>query len=124
MKRKRTNLDTSEANYIYAHVLLELNKHDEFNKLFITERNKLIDEICLEVIENANKNEDDKEALKFEILAYKLSEEERKKSLLPSVYKNDLEKPEDFNEQMKEKYDKMIKHIVRERLNSKFTTKS
>ncbi len=124
MKRKRTNLDTSEANYIYAHVLLELNKHDKFNKLFITERNKLIDEICLEVIENANKNEDDKEALKFEILAYKLSEEERKKSLLPSVYRSDLEKPEDFNERMNKKYDEIIKQIVRERLNSKFTTKN
>ncbi len=112
MKRKRTNLDTSEANYIYAHVLLELNKYDEFKNIFVTERNKLIDEICLEVIDKANTDEDDKEALKFEILAYKLPEEERKKSLQPSRYIDGLKKPENFNEKMREKYDRTIKKLV------------
>jgi len=116
MNRKRTNLDTSEANYIYAHVLLELNKYQKFNDLFVTERNKLVDEICLEVIEKANKNEDDKDALKFEVLAYKLSEKEKKEKRIPLHHINNLVKPKNFNGLMKIKYEEIIKEIVSERI--------
>lgn len=116
MSRKRTNLDTSEANYIYAHVLLELNKYEKFKDLFLTERNKLVDEICLEVIEMANNNKDDKEALKFEILAYKLQEKEKKEKLLPSYYINNIVKPKNFNDLMKTKYEKVIKQLVAKKM--------
>jgi len=116
MSRKRTNLDTSEANYIYAHVLLELNKYGKFKDLFVTERNKLVDEICLEVIEMANNNEDDKEALKFEILAYKLQEKEKKEKLLSSYYINNIVKPKNFNDLMKTKYEKVIKQLVEKKM--------
>ncbi len=112
MSRKRTNLDTSEANYIYAHVLLELNKYEKFKDLFVTERNKLVDEICLEVIEMANNNEDYKEALKFEILAYKLQEKGKKEKLLSSYYINNIVKPKNFNDLMKTQYEKVIKQLV------------
>ncbi|GEM_PF-2183544 len=115
MSRKRTNLDTSEANFVYVHVLLELNKFEEFNKLFITERNKLTDEICLSVIDKANKNEDDKEALKFELLSYKLSDEEKKKYYNPGNYIDNLPKPENFNKLLEEKYLGIIKETVKEK---------
>ncbi len=124
MKRKRTNLDTSEANFVYVHVLLELNKHEEFSKLFITERNKLTDEICLEVIDKANNDEEDREALKFEILSYKLPEKEKERYYNSDNYKKDVPKPENFNEFLSRKYIALIKETVREKLSGKLFQKS
>jgi len=43
MNRKRTNLDTSEAEFLYAHSLVEFNKHKKFQELSIPERNNLVD---------------------------------------------------------------------------------
>ncbi len=113
MKRKLTSLDISEANFIFAHVMLELNKNEKFNNLVVTQRNKLIDEICLEVIDKANKDEDDKEILKSEILAYKIPGTEKKKHPLEIV---NLEKPGNFNEIMRRKYENIIRETVKKRI--------
>ncbi len=105
--RKRNNLDTSEANYLYAKVLLLFNRREKLKDLPIPVKNKLIDEVCEKVIERANKNKEDVEALKFEVKAYKLSDEERKRSLSDDVYEI-LEKPKGFNEKLREKYETII----------------
>jgi hypothetical protein len=114
MKRKRNNLDTAESNFLYAQVLVELNKNEKFKNLSILERNNLIDEVCLKCIDIANKNNTDKEALKFEIKSYKLSDEEKKKFYSDEVYENNLAKPEDFNDKMKIKYAEIIKNTIKE----------
>ena len=114
MKRKRNNLDTSEANYLYAQVILALNKNKKFNDLSIPERNNLIDKICIECINLANSDEDDKEALILEIQSYKQSDEEKRNFYDSNVYENNLEKPEDFNDKMKKKYDEIIKKTIKE----------
>jgi hypothetical protein len=109
--RKRTNLDTSEANYLYASVLLKFNKNEKLRDLPIIVKNKLIDEVCERCIEQANENPDDIEALKFEVKAYKLTEEEREKSLSKEVYEIH-EKPAGFNEKLKEKYSSIIEEEI------------
>ena len=114
MQRKRNNLDTAEANFLYAHVLIELNKYDKFRNLSILERNNIIDDICLKCIDIANKDEDTKEALKLEIKSYKLSEEEKKNFYNESVYENSLPKPVNFTAVMKNKYEDVIKRSVKE----------
>lgn len=97
MERKRNNLDTIEANFIYSRVLLETNKLKDFSNLFITERNKIIDEICLQVISSENSLEVDVEALKLEVLSYKLDDTEKEKFYSSKNYVNDLLEPENFN---------------------------
>ncbi len=114
MQRKRNNLDTAEANYLYAHVLIEFNKYDKFRNLSILEKNNLIDDICLKSIDIANKDDDTKEALKLEIKSYKLSEEEKKNFYNESIYENSLPKPDNFTAVMKNKYEDVIKRNVKE----------
>jgi len=117
MKRKRNNLDTAEANYLYAQVLVGLNKYVKFKNLSIPERNNFIDDICFKCIDNVSIDDDTKEALKFEIKSYRLSENEKKKYYDNSMYENNLTKPDDFNERMKIKYkdviDKNIKRFMK-----------
>ncbi len=117
MKRKRTNLDTAEANYLYAQVLVEFNSYEKFKNLSIPERNNLIDEVCAKVIDEANKQKQDREAIKFELNSYKLSEEEKKKFYDESFYQKDLIKPDNFNDKMKEKYFELIKNSVYKKMN-------
>jgi len=105
--RKRTNLDTSEANFLYAKVLLRFNKNEKLKDLPIPIKNKLIDEVCEKIIEKTNENPEDAEALKFEVTAYKLSDEEREKSFSTDVYER-VEKPEGFNDYLKNKYARII----------------
>ena len=114
MKRKRNNLDTAEANFLYAHVLIELNKYDKFRNLSILERNNIIDGICLKCIDTANNDDDTKEVLKLEIKSYKLSEEEKKNFYNESVYENSLPKPVNFIAGMKNKYEDVIKKIIKD----------
>ncbi len=113
--RQRTNLDTSEANFVYARVLLELNKYDKFQNLFVTDRNKIIDEICLAVIDEANEKEEDREALKFEIMSYKLPAEEKEKYFSPPLYISGLKKPEEFDKKLNKKYGSIIKKYIKEK---------
>ena len=112
MERKRNNLDTTEANFIYSRVFIETNKLKEFPNLFITERNKKIDEICLQVISSENSLEDDVEALKFEALSYKLNDQEKEKFYSSKNYEKDLLEPENFNKILSNKYDSIIKRII------------
>ncbi len=109
--RKRNNLDTSEANYLYAAVLLRFNKNEKLKDLPIPVKNKLIDETCERCIERANPNKDDAEAIKFEVKAYKLTDEERAASLSEENYEI-LEKPKNFNRMLKEKYASIIDEEV------------
>ena len=104
--RIRTNLDTSEANYLFSAIILKFNRNEELRDLPIPVKNKLIDEVAEKCIENANDKED-AEALKFEITSYKLSEEEKNKFYNPDVYKI-VEKPKNFNQHLKEKYSKIL----------------
>ena len=89
--RKRTNLDTAEANYIYAKVLIALNKTEKFANLSLPERNKVIDDISAKIIKKAN-DEEDAEAILFELKSYKMTDEERKKhcfrKFIPPIYQN------------------------------------
>ncbi len=109
--RKRNNLDTSEANYLYAAILLRFNKNEKLRDLPIPVKNRLIDEIAARCIERANADKEDVEAIKFEISAYKLSDEEREKSLAKDVYEI-LPKPKGFNQKLKEKYASIIEEEI------------
>jgi hypothetical protein len=115
--RKRTNLDTAEANYIYAKVLIALNKTEKFANLSLPERNKVIDDISAKIIKKAN-DEEDAEAILFELKSYKMTDEERKKTLLPEVYTADLPKPKGFNRILKEKYEQIIAEEIERFANS------
>ncbi|NOX16869.1 MAG: hypothetical protein GXO87_01115 [Chlorobi bacterium] len=116
MSGKRTKLHSIEANYIYAKVLLALNKFEEFSKLSIPVRNSLIDSICEEIIEAANNSASDIEALKFEINSYKLSDEEKSVFYNSSRYNENVKKPANFNDLLEEKYSRLIEKIVTEKL--------
>ncbi len=109
--RKRTSLDTSEANFIYAKVLLAFNKNEKLKDLPIPVKNKLIDEACENIINKANDNTDDIEALLFEIKSYRLSDEEKEKAYSNDVYEK-LEKPKGFNELLKQKYSGFIEREI------------
>ncbi len=104
--RSRTNLDTSEANYLFSAIILKFNRNEELKDLPIPVKNKLIDEVAERCIEKVN-NKEDAEALKFEITSYKLNEEEKKNFYNPEVYKI-VEKPKGFNKYLKEKYSKVL----------------
>ncbi len=110
--RKRTKLDTIEANYIYAKVLLAFNKINGFSDLSIPERNSLIDSACEEIIERANSAEEDINALKLELNSYRLNDEEKREFYNPELYESTVEKPKNFNEKLKKKYSKLINEIV------------
>jgi len=118
VKRKRNNLDTLEANFIYSRVLLGTNKFNEFSDIFITERNKIIDEICLQVISTENDLEDDVEALKFEVLSYKLNDIEKEKFYSSNTYEKNLMKHENLNKNLSKKYDEIIKEMISKKINS------
>ncbi len=109
--RKRNNLDTAEANYIYAKLLIGLNKTKRFEELSLPERNKTIDELSAKIIKENNPPED-AEAILFEITAYKMTDEERAKTLTPDVYDNDVPKPKGFNSILKSKYEEAIKKAI------------
>ena len=114
MSRKRTNLDTAEAEYLYANVLVEFNNYDLFQGLSIPERNDLIDKVCIDVIKQSCKNEDHIEAVSQEILSYRLSKEDEIKFYSNSQFTDGLEKPENFNVLLKKKYLDLICKLVRE----------
>jgi len=112
VERKRNNLDTAEANFIYSRVLIETNKLKNFSNLFITERNKIIDKICVQVISSENKSSNDVEALKFEVLSYKLNNQEKEKFYSSNNYEKDLIEPENFNDILSNKYDSAINIFI------------
>jgi len=116
MKRKRNNIDTLEANFIFSRVLIELNKYERFANIFVTERNKITDEICLKVINLLDKIEDNKEALKFELLAYKLNDSEKEKYYNSKNYENNVIKMHNLNSYLSKIYDKPIKKLVAEKM--------
>ncbi len=111
--RKRNNLDTAEANFIYAKLLIGLNKSQKFQLLSLPARNKLIDELSSKVIKSKNSPED-AEAILFEITAYKMPDEERAKTLTPELYDANVPKPKGFNRLLKEKYEDEIKKVIEE----------
>lgn len=113
MRKKRNNLDTFEANYIYSRVILGIGKVKKFNDLYIGKKNNLIDEICLEVIKQTSKSTDDLEDLMFEITAYKL--ENKEKYYTSSQYDKNVKKPNDFYDKLNIKYDLLIKRIIKEK---------
>jgi len=117
MSRKRTNLDTAEAEYLYANVLVEFSKSELFQKLSIPERNNLVDEVAIEVVKKSCKNSDHIQAITDEILAYKLFGDDEKEFYSSLNYVTGLEKPANFNELLKVKYERLITEIVKERIN-------
>ncbi len=49
------------------------------------------------------------EALKFEVLSYKLNDIEKEKFYSSNTYEKNLMKPENFNENLSKKYDEIKK---------------
>ena len=113
MSRKRTNLDTAEAEYLYANVLVEFNKYDSFQELSIPERNDLVDKICIDVITKSCKNEEHIEAVSQEILSYRLSKEDEVKFYSNTQYTSGLEKPENFDALLKKRYFAFLGKLVK-----------
>jgi len=116
MSRKRTNLDTAEAEYLYANVLVEFSKYESFQDLAIPERNNLVDKVCTDVIRKSCKNEEHIEAVTQEIFSYKLTVEEEKQFYSSSVYTTGLEKPEQFDLLLNNRYKSRIGKLVKEYL--------
>lgn len=114
MSRKRNNLDTLEADFIYSQLLLRLSKQKDFDQKFVLEKNKLLDELSAKAVDMVHQNEDDREAVKFELRAYKMSDEEREKSLQSDDYINNLEKPANFTDDLKNKYFPVFDEILQE----------
>ena len=114
MNRKRTNLDSAEADFLYSNTLVEFNKYDSFKDLIIPERNNLIDEICVKSINQTCRNKEHIEAVTQEVLAYRLSKEEEMKFYDISQYTSGFEKQENFNELLKKKYINLISELVSE----------
>ncbi len=112
MSRKRTNLDTAEAEYLYANVLVEFSKYESFQDLAIPERNNLVDKVCTDVIRKSCKNEEHIEAVSQEILSYRLSKEDEIKFYSNSQFTKGLEKPENFDALLKKKYLNLIDKLV------------
>ena len=112
MKRKRTNLDKAEAEYLYANVLLEFSKYDTFKDLSILEKNNIIDQVSLNAVKQAHSDEDDIEAVTQEILSYKLTDEELKDFYSADKYISDVEKPSDYNLMLEKRYSGIIKRLV------------
>ncbi len=113
MSRKRTNLDTAEAEYLYANVLLEFNKYESFQTLSIPERNGLIDKVCIATLEQSCKNEEHVEAVTQEILSYRLSKEDEVKFYSDTKYTKGLEKPENFNALLKKRHLDLLCNLVK-----------
>jgi hypothetical protein len=113
MSRKRTNLDTAEAEFLYANVLVELNKKEAFQKLSIPERNNLVDKVAINVIKKSCKDAEHIQAISEEIVAYKLSGKEEAEFYSKSNYVTGLEKPANFNELLKTRYANFIKEEVK-----------
>ncbi len=111
--RKRNSLDTSEADFIFAGILLVMNRDNNLMNLPIPLKNQLIDAAGLNAIKKVHPNEEDVEAIYFEFTSYKLSNEEREKSLQNTVYSK-IEKPKGFIERLREKYSGVIEQAVRE----------
>ena len=111
--RKRNTLDTSEANFLFTKILLKINKDERLNSLPITIKNKLIDDVGLASIKEVHSNDEDVEAIYFEFTSYKLSDEERTKSLSSEVYGN-KEKPKGYNEYLKTLYSDIVDKKLRE----------
>ena len=114
MSRKRTNLDTAEAEYLYANVLLEFNKFEIFKTLSIPKRNDLIDKVCIDAIKQTCKNEEHIEAVSQEIISYRLSKEDEVKFYSDAQYTSGLEKPEQYDARLKKKYLNLITLLVEE----------
>ena len=112
MERKRTNLDTAEAEFLYANSLVEFNKYENFQKLSIPERNNLVDEVCLEALRKSCKDDNHIDAVSKEILSYKLTKEEEHKYYSSDKYVKGLERPENFDEMLKVKYVNLISNII------------
>ncbi len=110
MSRKKTNLDTLEAEYLYANVLVEYSKYESFQELSILERNNWVDKVCADVVRKSCKNEEHVEAITQEILSYKLSKEEIFYGI--DVYTSGLEKPESFNKLLEKRYNNKIVELV------------
>jgi len=116
LKRKRNNLDKAEAEFLYANVLTECNKYKVFENLSVTEKNNLIDKICLSAIKEVHTDKDNIEALSQEILSYKLREDELKKFYAPDIYDSEINKPENFNSLLAKQYTDVIKDFVKKEL--------
>jgi hypothetical protein len=105
--RKRTSLDTTEANFVFTKILLKINRDERLKNLPIPVKNKLIDEVGLASIKEVHSNDEDVEAIYFEFTSYKLPDEERAKSLSPEVYIK-KERPKGYNEYLKTLYSDII----------------
>ena len=75
----------------------------------------MIDDFCFQVIEKTNENNYDIEALKFEIVAYKLKVKE--KYYTPLNYEDNRVKPNNYNKDLTKKYDQTIKGLVSSKIN-------
>ncbi len=111
--RKRNTLDTSEANFVYTRILLMINRDERMKNLPIPVKNKLIDSAGLQAIRKANKNPEDVEAIYFEYTSYKLSDEEREKSLRENLYEK-INKPQGYTDFLRDKYSGIIEKSLEE----------
>jgi len=112
MSRKRTNLDTAEAEFLYANTLVEFSKYKSFQELSIPERNILVDNVCIEVIEKSCRNVEHIEAVTQEITSYSLTKDEEIKFYSNAQYTKGLEKPENFQPLLEKKYLALICSLV------------
>ncbi len=111
--RKRTSLDTSEANFLFTKILLKINRDERLKNLPIPVKNHLIDDVGLACIKSVHSNKEDVEAIYFEFTSYRLSDEERKISLSSEQYMK-IEKPKGYNENLKSLYSKIIDEKLNE----------
>ncbi len=65
-----------------------------------------------------NNLEDDVEALKFEVLSYKLNDIEKEKFYSSNTYEKNLMKHENLNKNLSKKYDEIIKEMISKKINS------
>ena len=112
MSRKRTNLDTAEAEYLYANTLVEFSKYKSFQKLSIPERNNLVDNICIAAIKKSCRNEEHIEAVTQEITSYSLTKDDEIEFYSNAKYTKGLEKPENFQLLLEKKYLPLICNLV------------
>ncbi len=116
----RNSLQTSEANYIYANVLVKLNKNSNFVNLSLPEKNSIIEMISKSIVSEKNQDPNIVEALLFEMLSFRLSDEEKQ---IAYNEKNYLvkEKPQGFNKSLIEKYQETITKKVNQYLKQNFS---
>jgi hypothetical protein len=116
----RNTLQTSEANYVYANVLVKLNKNQNFANLSLPEKNSIIEMISKSIVSSINQDHNIVEALVFEMLSFRLSEEEQQIAYNENNYLV-IDKPQSFNKSLIDKYHETITEKVNQYITQNFS---